>query len=287
MNYADMKLGTWYPMGGMYKVIEAFVAIGKENGVTFHTSSPVDKISIEGKKANGILVNGSLRHFDYIVAGADYHHVDSSLIPKSKSNYDNQYWQSRTMAPSSLLFYIGINKKIEGLLHHNLFFDKDFTLHGEEIYTTHQWPQQPLFYVCVPSKTDASVAPEGHENMFILMPISTELEGDTEEVRKNYFEMILQRLKEVKGIEIKGNIVHYRSFCISDFKNDYNAFKGNAYGLANTLKQTAILKPKLKSDHLENLYYTGQLTLPGPGMPPAIISGQLVASLIIKNDSNG
>ncbi len=284
MNYADIKLGTWYPIGGMHKIIEAFMAICKIEGVQFHNNSAVTKIDNHAGKTL-IEVNGEKIFLDYVIAGADYHHVDSSLLDKSKQNYNDEYWDKRTMAPSSLLFYLGVNKRVEGLEHHNLFFDEDFNKHAEEIYTTHQWPKAPLFYVCMPSKTDASVAPIGHENIFILIPISTELKEDTEEIRNQYFDAVMKRLEQIKGINFTKNIVYKRSFCISDFKNDYNAFKGNAYGLANTLKQTAILKPKIKSNHIDNLYFTGQLTLPGPGMPPSIISGQMVANLIIKKDA--
>lgn len=284
MNYADIKLGTWYPMGGMYKIIEAFVEIGSSYGVQYHTSSPVTSIKNLDNKPS-FEVNGQTLQFDYIVAGADYHHVDQDLLSSTDQNYAPSYWDKRTLAPSSILYYLGLNTKLKGFEHHNLFFDKDFDLHAEEIYTSHQWPKAPLFYACVPSKTDDSVAPDGCENVFLLVPISTELNGDDETIRNHYFDLLVQRIKELKGIDISQHIVYKKSYCISDFKNDYNAFKGNAYGLANTLMQTAVLKPKLKSDHIKNMYFTGQLTLPGPGMPPAIISGRMVANLIIKNNS--
>lgn len=283
MNYADLKLGTWYPMGGMHKIVEAFMNIGRSFGVTYLNNSSVQEIVIENNDCKGIKVRDEVHLFDYIITGADYQHSDQSLLKSEHKNYDEAYWQSRTLAPSSLLFYVGINKKLDGFLHHNLFFDEDFAQHSEEIYTTHQWPQKPLFYLCIPSITDAGVAPQGHENLFFLMPISTELTEDSETIREKYFQLLLKRLKEVKGIEIENNIVFKRSYCLNDFKNDYNAFKGNAYGLANTLKQTSILKPSLRSKKVKNLFYTGQLTSPGPGMPPAIISGQIVAKMIIDS----
>jgi phytoene desaturase len=284
MNYADIKLGTWYPIGGMFKIIEAFVQIGRSYGVHYHTSSPVTAIKNVDNKPS-FAVNGQSLQFDYIVAGADYHHVDQDLLSDKDHNYTSSYWDKKTLAPSSILYYLGLNTKLQGFQHHNLFFDKDFDLHAEEIYTSHQWPKAPLFYACVPSKTDDSVAPDGCENVFLLVPISTELQGDDEAIRNQYFDHLVSRIKELKGIDISQHILYKRSYCISDFKNDYNAFKGNAYGLANTLMQTAVLKPKLKSDHIKNMYFTGQLTLPGPGMPPAIISGRMVANLIIKNNS--
>ena len=188
------------------------------------------------------------------------------------------------MSPSCLLFYVGVDKKLKDVQHHNLFFDTSLEQHGLEIYKDPKWPSAPLFYVCAPSLTDASVAPEGSENLFFLIPIAPDLKDD-EETRNKYFEILLQRFKEKSGNDIADNIVYKKSFCIEDFKNDYNAFKGNAYGLANTLRQTAILKPSLKNKNLDNFYYTGQLTVPGPGVPPSIVSGEVVAKYVLKNHS--
>jgi phytoene desaturase len=217
---------------------------------------------------------------DILVSGADYAHTDMSLLGE-QANYDETYWDKRTMAPSSLLFYLGIDKKIDGLLHHNLFFDEDFNLHAEEIYKSKKWPTSPLFYASAPSKTDPSVAPEGKENIFLLIPIAPDLKDD-EETRERYFDMLIDRLEKHTGTSIREHIIYKRSFCVADFKKDYHAFKGNAYGLANTLRQTAYFKPSLKNKKLNNMYYTGQLTVPGPGVPPSIISGEVVAKQVIK-----
>jgi phytoene desaturase len=280
MNYADLKLGTWYPMGGMYEIIKAMVTIGESLGVKYHTNSPVKKINAINGQANSIiLVNGEIIKCDVVVAGADYHHVEQNLLPIEARVYDEKYWSNRVMAPSSLLFYLGINRKIDGLKHHTLFFDRDFKVHAKEIYETPQWPSDPLFYMCAPSVTDDSVAPSGCENIFLLMPIAPGLD-DQPKLHDNYFNMMCERINEFYGVDIRENIVHQRSFSLTEFKSRYNAYKGNAYGLANTLMQTAFLKPKIKSAKVKNLYYTGQLTSPGPGMPPSIISGQVVAEMI-------
>jgi phytoene desaturase len=171
---------------------------------------------------------------------------------------------------------------LHGLEHHNLFFDADFGKHAAEIYTKPKWPENPLFYVSMPSLTDNTVAPQGCENLFLLIPVAPGLQGDTEELRKRYFNNIIARLEAHTQQSIATNLVYYRSYSISDFKQDYNAFKGNAYGLANTLNQTAILKPRIKSKKITNLYFAGQLTVPGPGLPPSIISGKVAANLIVK-----
>lgn len=283
MNYADLKLGTWYPMGGMFKVIDAFVEIAKNQGVNFILDAEVKSILVKDNLAHIINTENNSYTFDYIVASADYHHVEQKLLPEEYRNYSESYWQKRTMAPSSLLFYLGLNIKLEKVKHHNLFFDRDFAQHAHEIYTKPTWPSEPLFYMCVPSVTDESLAPEGNENVFMLMPLAPGLE-DNEMLREKYFDIICQRFEDVTGIDIKPNIIYKKSYCVNDFVSDYNAFRGNAYGLANTLKQTAFLKPKLRNKFLSNLYYTGQLTSPGPGVPPSIISGQVVASEIIKTN---
>ncbi len=279
MNYADMALGTWYPLGGMNKIVKAMESVATELGVTFHTSANVTEIIADGRTALGLKSNGNFHDADVVVSGADYHHTEQSLLPPKYRNYDQKYWDKRVMAPSSLLYYVGLNKKIEGIKHHNLFFDKSFDQHAVEIYETHEWPEAPLFYICNPSKTDNNVAPEGKENLFLLVPVSTELK-DNEPTRKRYFNMICDRLEKHTGHDIRPHIEVYESFANADFISEYNSFKGNAYGLANTLSQTAILKPKCKNKKLDNLYYIGQLTVPGPGVPPSIISGKIVAQLI-------
>lgn len=283
MNYADISLGTWYPMGGMHKFIEAFEKIAIEQGVKIKTSTEVIGFDYQNKKITHVQTSQGNFETDIVVSGADYQHTESKLL-KEKSNYSESYWDKRTMAPSCLLFYIGINKRVENLEHHNLFFDEDFTKHAEEIYKDPKWPTSPLFYLSVPSLTDTSVAPEGHENLFLLIPIAPDLE-DKEEIREKYFDLLLDRIEKKTGNTIRENIVFKRSFSLKDFKTDYHAFKGNAYGLANTLKQTAILKPSLKNKKLTNMYYTGQLTVPGPGVPPSIISGEVVAKEIISEHS--
>lgn len=282
MNYADLMLGTWYPLGGMHKIIEAFVSLAKELGVTFFTGEPVHRIEVNKQKATGLHTSSGFHPFDFIIAGADYHHVEQKLLPQEHRTYSPSYWEKRTMAPSSLIFYLGLNQKIAGLQHHNLFFDRDFDQHAAEIYTNPSWPTDPLFYVSCPSKTDLSVAPRDHENLFILMPLAPGIEDDMH-TREKYFHMICERMQNVLGVDIRNHVVFKRSFCLDDFVTDYNAFKGNAYGLANTLNQTAILKPRMHHKKVSNLYYTGQLTSPGPGMPPAIISGQVAAHLILDN----
>ncbi|AEA42935.1 phytoene desaturase family protein [Fluviicola taffensis] len=280
MNYADIKLGTWYPMGGMFEFVKAFEKIAKEQGVTFSLNNRVLGFNTSNGKVQSITTSNGEIACDYVISGADYQHTEQLL--KNKANYTSDYWEKRTMAPSCLLFYIGLDCKVPKLQHHNLFFDENFEKHAHEIYKDPKWPSKPLFYVSCPSKTDPSVAPQGGENLFLLIPIAPNL-VDNEETREHYFQLLVNRLQEKIGVDIQPNIVYKRSYCIADFMNDYNAFKGNAYGLANTLKQTALLKPRIKNKQLSNLFYTGQLTVPGPGIPPSIISGEVVAKHLLKS----
>jgi len=282
MNYAGLKLGTWYPIGGFGKVIEAMMKVAEINGTTFHFNATVEKIDIENDLAENIIVNGEIIHCDAIIASADYNHVESKLLPKEYRNYNENYWQKKTFAPSCLIYFLGINKKLKSLHHHTLFFDEDIDQHSKEIYKTPQWPTKPLFYVSCPSKSDDGVAPVGHENLFLLLPIAPGL-SDTEEIREKYFQVMISRLEKQVNENILSYINYKKSYCVNDFTMDYNSYKGNAYGLANTLMQTAILKPKIKNKKVKNLFYTGQLTVPGPGVPPSIISGKIAAEQLLKH----
>ena len=281
MNYADLVLGTWYPKGGMFKIIEAMVALAKAQGVTIKYGEEVKQIFVPNGHATEVITTNNKYQADIVVASSDYHHTDQDLLAPSKRMYSPKYWNTRTMAPSSLLFYLGVNKKLSGLHHHNLFFDEDFNRHAREIYESPQWPENPLFYVCCPSQTDDSVAPKGMENLFVLIPLAPGLE-DSEKMRERYFDIVMNRLEKRINQKIKDHLIYKRSFAMNDFKEDYHAFKGNAYGLANTIMQTAFLKPKLRSKKVKNLFFTGQLTTPGPGVPPSLISGQVVANEIRK-----
>lgn len=281
MNYADMVLGTWYPMGGMYKIVEAMAKLARGHGVEIQLNTPVEQFEINGATTKGLWSGETFYRCDYVVAGADYHHVEQQLLPKKCRQYSNSYWSSRVLAPSCLLFYIGVNKKINGLTHHTLFFDEDFSLHVREIYDDPKWPTSPQFYVSCPSKSDPSAAPPGCENLFILIPVAAGL-SDSEAQREKYFNVIIKRLESLLSESIKQHIIYKRSYAHNNFVQDYNAFKGNAYGLANTLWQTAHFKPSIVNKKVTNLFYTGQLTVPGPGVPPSLISGQVVARELIK-----
>lgn len=281
MNYGGFALGTWYPKGGFHELVRAMKTVAERNGATFRMGCNVEKILTEQGRAAGLRVNGEVLEFDFIIGASDYHHTES-LLDEPLRNYSEQYWKKKTFAPSCLIYYLGFTEPIPNLRHHTLFFEHDLDEHIHAIYEEKKWPERPLFYACCPSKTDPAVAPRGHENLFLLMPLATGIEDD-EATREQYLELMIARLERFTGArELLAKVDYKKSYCVSDFIADYNAYEGNAYGLANTLSQTAVLKPSIKNKRLSNLYYTGQLTVPGPGVPPSIISGKIVATEVNK-----
>jgi phytoene desaturase len=284
MNYADFGIGTFHPKGGMYQIIEAMESLMKSLGVVIKTEEQIQKIIVKNNKATGLISNGKTYDFDVILSGADYHHTET-LLDNDYRQYSESYWKKKVFAPSSLLFYVGFDKKLKNVNHHTLFFDVDFNIHAKDIYDNPKWPENPLFYASFPSITDFNMAPEGKEAATFLIPLAPGLE-DNETLRESYFEKIITRFETLTSQNVIENIIFRESFCVNDFINDYNSYKGNAYGMANTLTQTAFLRPKLKSKKIDNLYFTGQLTVPGPGVPPSLISGKLVAELIKKHNIN-
>lgn len=281
MNYGGYALGTHYPVGGFYQLVLAMKKVAESQGAVFHFNQTVEKINTQNDKVTSLTINGEIHAFDTVIASSDYHHTET-LLDKTQRNYTEEYWQNRTFAPSSLIYYLGINQTLPNLKHHTLFFENDLDEHIDAIYGDKKWPEKPLFYSCCPSKTDQNVAPKDSENLFLLMPLAIGI-NDDESIREKYLTEMISRIEKHTGTtDLLSKIEYKRSYCVSDFISDYNAYGGNAYGLANTLNQTAVLKPKIKNKKLKNLFYTGQLTVPGPGVPPSIISGKIVADEINK-----
>ena len=284
MNYADIKLGTWFPKGGMFEIVRAMQSVAEEQGAKFLFNQDVTEISIDRSAAHTVVTRTGQRfEADVVVGGADYHHIETQLLPDAYRSYTKNWWDKKLMAPSCLIYYVGLNTRVPGILHHTLFFDVPFDEHARDIYTTKQWPESPLFYLSASSITDPSQAPPGGENLFFLIPLAAGLEGDSEAMREKYFELMCNRMQRLTGMDIRPHVVFRKSYAHRDFIQDYNAFKGNAYGLANTLMQTAILKPSCRSKKVKNLFYTGQLTVPGPGVPPSLISGEVVAAQVMRH----
>lgn len=283
MNHADFGLGTWYPKGGFNAVALGMVKLAKELGVQFNINQEVVKIETENNKAKKVVTTTDIFEADLVISGADYAHTEKLLKPGEK-NYSKEYWQKKTFAPSSFLYYVAFNKKVPELQHHNLFFDTDFEKHAVEIYDDPKLPTKPLFYANFSSKTDLDLCPEGKEIGFFLIPVAVDLE-DSQEIHDRYFELIMSRIEENIGIDLRDSVIFKKSFGVNDFKERYNSCRGNAYGLANTLLQTSVLRPSISNKKITNLFYTGQLTVPGPGVPPALISGKVVTDYIIQHQN--
>ena len=282
MNYADIVKGTWYPIGGMYSVVNGMYKLALELGVKFQFSETVHRIDIQNKKAKKVLTDKNEYDADVVIGGADYHFIEKNLLPPEARMYSENYWSKRLMAPSCLLYYVGLNRKLKNVAHHSLFFDSSFDEHAKDIYERKDWPDHPLFYVSASSVTDQSIAPENCENLIFLIPVAAGLKNDDEILREKYFKNIVERFEARIGEKITDSIVVKETFSVSDFETEYNSFMGNAYGLANTLMQTALFRPRCRSKKLKNLFYTGQLTVPGPGVPPSLISGEVVAKQVVK-----
>jgi phytoene desaturase len=282
MNYADIKGGTWYPGGGIFSVVKAMQLLAEDLGVEFKFNEEVEEIVVEKSAVKKVRTNKAVYTAEAVISGADYHFTEQYLLPEAYRTYTEKYWSKKVLAPSCLLYYVGLNKKLKNLQHHSLFFDVPFNKHAEEIYKNPQWPSDPLFYLSVSSKTDNPVAPQGCENLVFLIPVASGLENDSKKIREQFFEKILKRLELHTGESIEDSIIYKKSFSISDFVSEYHSYKGNAYGLANTLNQTAIFRPSCQSKKLRNLFYTGQFTVPGPGVPPSLISGEVVAKQVLK-----
>jgi phytoene desaturase len=282
MNYADIKGGTWYPGGGMYSVIEAMYHLALELGVEFCFNEEAEQIFVQNGTAKNLVTDKKVHEADVIISGADYHFTEEKLLDEKYRSYSKTYWEKRVLAPSCLLYFVGLNKKLKNVIHHSLFFDVPFEQHAKEIYHDPQWPSNPLFYVSINSVTDDTVAPAGCDNMVLLIPISSGLLNDDEATREKYFQQIIKRMERHTGQSILDAVIYKKTFSVSDFVSEYNSFRGNAYGLANTLTQTAIFKPSCKSKKVKNLFFTGQLTVPGPGVPPCLISGEVVAKEVVK-----
>lgn len=283
MSYADMALGTWWPMGGMIRIIEGMEAMARSLGVTFRYGTGAEAILTRQGRVTGIQTGEGSLDADAVLAATDYHHAEQDLLKDPRDRqYTPRWWGRRKMSPSSLLFYLGVRGKLGDLPHHTLFFDEDLDRHMEEVYRAPAWPSAPLFYVSNPSVTDPSLAPSGHSNVFLLIPLAPGLD-DTPEARARTYDLVMTRLESQIGASVRDRVVVKRSYAMADFVSDYSAFQGNAYGMANTLGQTGPFRPRLRSNRVRGLYFAGQLSVPGPGMPPSLISGELSAKLLLRD----
>ncbi|OYR81248.1 phytoene dehydrogenase [Halorubrum sp. E3] len=283
MSHVDYNMGVYYPEGGIGAVVDGIVELAEGLGVEFITDAEVT--GIEGRYGAFAVdtENGERYLADRVVSDADYAHTEQELLPERKRQYTEEYWESRTYAPSAFLLYLGVEGDVPNLEHHTLVLPTDWDGHFAQIFDDPEWPDDPAYYLCVPSKTDDTVAPEGHSNLFALVPIAPGL-ADTPEIRNRYRDLVIDDIAENTDTDLRGRIVVEETFSVDDFADRYNSYAGSALGLAHTLTQTSLLRPPHTSDAVDGLYFTGSTTTPGIGVPMCLISGGLTAEAMADDD---
>jgi phytoene desaturase len=279
MSYVDFEMGVWFPVGGMGKLVEAMHMIAEEQGAKFVFNEPANRILIEKNKAKGVKTNKITYDSDIVIVNADYAWAELNLIEKRYRSYSEKYWEKRKIAPSAYLLFLGLDKQIKRFKHHNLYFHPNWDNHFYDIFKQPKWPKEFSYYVSCISKTDSKTAPKGCENVFVLVPVAPGLK-DTDKTRERYYNQTIKHIEMLAGENLRDHIIVKRIFAHEDFLNRYNAFKGTALGLAHTLAQTAIFRPRHQSKKVKNLYYTGHYNHPGIGVPMVIISSQILANIL-------
>jgi len=282
MSYIDLRQNVWYPMGGMNVPAAALEEIARKAGAEFIYDTPVTKIVVDAGSVKGVLSDKGEIQADIVVSNADYHHSELDLLEPDERSYRESYWQKRTVAPSAFIIYLGLDKKLDQLLHHNLYFHDNWQEHFQTIFGSPRWPSRFSYYVCCPSRTDPSVAPEGHENLFFLVPVGPGLKDD-DETREQFYDIVIDHFEKLIGDQIRSHVVVRRIFSHRDFITAYNSWKGSAFGLAHTLFQSAVFRMAHTSKKVKNLYFTGQYTHPGVGLPMTLISAEVLADRIKKD----
>ena len=287
MSHIDFNMGVFYPQGGIYSIVRALASIGAQHGVRHRTDAPVAAILSESGRATGVrLASGEELRADLVVSNADLHHTETQLLDAPQRSYPERYWRSRTLAPSAFILYLGLRGRVPGLTHHNLAFGQDWRRGFADIFDHPAWPSDPSYYVCAPSRTDPTMAPEGHENLFVLVPVAPGLamtDADVATYRRRVLDLLAT---DFDVPDLEDRIVLERSYTSRDFAADYNAFGGSALGLAHTMRQTAF-RPNNVSKKLPNLFYVGASTNPGIGMPICLISAELVLKRVLGDRRPG
>jgi phytoene desaturase len=283
LSHADFTQGVYYPKGGMYKLVEALIVIGAKHGVRYVTNAPVREIVVEQGKAVGARIGDKLLPADIVISGADRHFTETKLLEQELRDHSERYWKTRVSSPSAVLVYLGVDRQYDSLRHHNLLFSNHWRENFAQIFDKPSLPKDPSLYVCAPSKSDRSVAPKGHENLFVLVPTGTGLKPSKKQLDK-FVEVVLKVLETEMGLKnLRSHITYKNVFALDDFETTFNTFRGSGLGLAHTFYQTAFFRPHNKSRKVRDLYFVGADTHPGIGMPTTLISAQLVYERIAKS----
>jgi phytoene desaturase len=281
ISHIDYNLGVWYPLGGLGKIAEGVRKLAEENGADIRFGVEATQIRVKNRRANRVETTQGPIDADLVVVNADYPFSEMHLLERRYQTYPAKYWEKKIIAPSAFVLYLGVDRKLDQLTHHNVFLEHDWVQHFDQIFEKPAWPDKPAYYVCCPSRFDPSVAPKGKENIFVTVPISSGIE-DTPALRDAYYTKIITHMEKLLGESFRESISVQRIFSLNDFTQDYHAYKGTAVGLTHTFRQSAFFRPRHRSKKVKNLYYTGQYTHPGIGVPMALVSSQIVANLIKK-----
>jgi phytoene desaturase len=281
LNHYLFNEGVWYPKGGMYSLVEALVRIGRRQGVVHRTNVAVTKINSTDGRANGVSTQHEQFPADIVISNAGKYHTETSLLGPEQRDHSPKYWQRRSWSPSALLLYLGVNRQYDSLAHHNLLFSKNWRRNLTDIFKSSDFPQDPSLYICAPSKTDATVAPKGYENLFVLAPVSAGLQY-TQHQLETFAESVLATLETQMSLpNLRQHILYKRMFCVHDFAERFNSFKGTSLGLQHTLRQSALFRPSNTGKKVQGLYFVGADAHPGVGLPPVLISAELLYKQLI------
>lgn len=288
MSALDFREGVYYPRGGLYTIIERLVDLGNELGVEYHYNSPVKRIVTADKYAKGItLQSGTHIDADIVISNADLHFTETKLLDKSDRSYPLKYWNKKEAGPSALLMYLGVKGTLPTLEHHNLFFVDDWKTNFDDIFVNKKLPTPASIYVCKPSQTDTTVAPKGHENVFVLVPLPPGVDITAKQLDK-VADRYLTQIQDTMGIpDLKKRIVSKQLFGPNDFMTKYYAWQGTALGPSHILRQSAMFRTSNKSKKVENLYYVGGSTTPGIGLPMCLIGAELVYKRLAGDKRGG
>ena len=278
MSHTDFTQGVFYPMGGIYEIIRALEHLGSARGVTYHLRSPVQKILVENGRAVGVVTQGGEERADIVISNADMHFTEQRLLEPDQRDHSERFWQTRKLAPSALLLYLGVKRQYDSLAHHNLLFSTDWPRTFRQIFDNPTgFPDDPSLYVCAPSKTDPSVAPKGYENLFVLVPIASGIPYSNAQLEQFTDQILTTMEQELDLPDLRQQLACRKVFCVRDFEERFNSFQGTGLGLAQTLRQTAVFRPANHSRKVRDLYFVGAGVHPGIGMPTSLTSAELLA----------
>ena len=304
MSALDLDDGVQYPMGGFAAVVDSLAGLATQHGARITTGADVVKIETGERRPTGSrrahkgvtgvtwLDEGGHEHFqaaDFVVSAADLHHTETKLLDPTDRTFDEAWWQRRVSGPGAVLVMLGVRGSLPQLPHHSLFFAKDWDKNFDDIFgDAPRVPTPPSVYVCKPSATDPSVAPKGHENLFILIPVPADPglgkggpDGGGDERVEQIADAVIEQVAHWAGIsDLAERVVVRETIGPRDFAEQYHSWKGGMLGPAHTLRQSAMFRAQNASKRVEGLYYAGATTAPGVGVPMCLISAELVLKRI-------